>query len=825
MTRERSTLSLPGVALVLACALVACLVAWRVGGGAEVAAARADVTRIARSERAAPARADEYDVAARLVELAKDARFEMSHADAVTAQRRWMTPPFLPLSGDAARFVATIARGSADDGRFDRREALVSSTPGAISFRVNVPRGARLTFAEGLLDGATEATTFAVSVRDGKGALHDVFRHVLEPSASSRWTEQSCDLAAFAGQEIELRLATSTAQAHVATAARSPVALWGNPTLLAQTTPRVPYDVLWVVVDALRPDVIASFHGVEDEAKRAALLPPLEALLPKLPGLMPELDALAKRGVRFMRTYSAGAWTRPGTLALLAGARSSELGIGTTSSTVGSAEAARFYSSDPPLLPLVLRRHDVATAAFVNGSAPAGVDLGFERVVVDRDHAAEAATRWLRENKDTRFFMYVHIDAFREPYAPRPSDLEKVPPPPDGPKDERARRYMAAAARADEAIGKLLRTLDETGLRDRTIVVVTSSHGATLSSAHVEARRHDATSNFEETTKIPLVIAAPGLLPSDAEVETRVRSIDVAPTVLDLLGVEAPAKTSGRSLVPLAGGRNEPEERVVVSEGRGSRAIMHGRWRMILRDEASSATGAEVALFDLTEDPGERRNVAARRPDLVAEMRARLDAALTNAPVVGGASASASASTTSPTLHLRFVGGPSSRRVSGAIHIGDPKTRPRSFDVRPIHLGRDAFREDGERVDIALRTSPSTPVGFDVVVDPPSTPVSWELWLDDKPWPEQAVFGGPFGLPAPMLHSGVANDGARLAAQSNVLPTIDPSRDIGLFVTRDRARSDWIDGSGAQRGSPDETARRLLEWGGYSDHPGTARVR
>src|SRR5262249_11526204 len=142
--------------------------------------------------------------------------------------------------------------------------------------------------------------------------------------------------------------------------------------------------------------------------------------------------------------------------------------------------------------------------------------------------------------------------------------------------------------------GVLMRTLDETGLRDRTVVVVTADHGETMSSAHsgtsgldkMPIRYHHAVSNFEETTKVPIVIVAPGL-PANQEVKARVRSTDIAPTLLDLGGGEHHPRMSGASLVPLARGQTEAEERVAVAEGRGSRSIIYGRWRLLVREGAA----------------------------------------------------------------------------------------------------------------------------------------------------------------------------------------------------------------------------------------------
>lgn len=862
-------------------AVAAGAIAWRMGGGAEASRTPLRLVPTADADAGAPSLApaprgaqtnpgDGWEVAVRLVELATHARFDMPRADAAKGVLRthWrqLRPPYVPLSGDAARFVSMVAlrtnateaprsqpaakegKARAPDARvwgmheagFDQREALVSPAPGTIAFRVDVPRGARLMFAEGTMNPTEEATVFTVTVVDSKGTSSEVYRHALPPSAARTWTEASCDLSAYAGQKVELRLGTEPARPRgreddVATAT-PPVALWGNPTILSKTTPRVPYNVLWIVVDALRPDVISSFHDdAEDAKKRAAPMPPLETLLPKVPGLMPEIDALARRGVRFTQAYSAASWTRPGTLAMLAGARSSELGIDTTAWKLSPAEVVRFYESDPPLFSLVLRRHGVATRAFVNnyfmvGYSPVGVDMGFERIddhryrTRDTFEITEDAARWIKQNKDTRFFVFVNYGSPHEPYEPPPKLLQRVPPPPVGPKDKSARLYMAEAAKDDEAIGVLMRTLDETGLRDRTIVVVTADHGETLSSAHsgtssldkMPFRDHHAAGNFEEATKIPILIVAPGELPSGSEVKARVRSIDIAPTLLELLGLEPHPRMSGKSLVVLAKGQSESEERVVVTEGRGSTAILRGRWRLVAREGKPREN--DVELYDLVEDPGERRDLAAKKPEVVAEMKARLEASLENAAVAGATTGTAEAQKPL-TLQLRFVGGAQPRRVSGTITIGSTKVAARQYEIAPVELGHDAFRAEGGRVDIALRTSPSAPVGFDIVVDPPGTPITWELWLDDEPWPEGAVFGGPYGLLSPVLRNGVANDEARAAAHAWALPMIDPLRDVGLFVVRERRG----DAEGAREATEEGVAEmaRLLEERGYARAVGT----
>ena len=360
-------------------------------------------------------------------------------------------------------------------------------------------------------------------------------------------------------------------------------------------------------------------------------------------------------------------------------------------------------------------------------------------------------------------------------------------------------------------------------------MVVTADHGETLSSAHagtsaldrMPVRYHHAVSNYEETARVPILIVAPGLLPADRAVKERIRNTDLAPTLTELLGIEAHPKFSGRSLVALAKGQKESDERVVVTEGRGTRAIMHGQYRLLVREGLARTTmlkdrtvTASEELYDLAVDPGERHDLAAARPDLVAEMRARLTAALKNEAVVGTAAATAGeGSAKRPSIRLRFVGGAQARRVSGAITVGDAKSKASSFTIEPVELGHDSVKLAGDRATLALTTSAASAVGFDITVDPPATPVTWDLSLDDQAWPAEAVFGGPYGLVAPALRGGMTTDESRLVAAAAFLPSIDPRRDVGVFIIRERGgdtseapREDDPEGA-------EEMARLLREWG------------
>jgi hypothetical protein len=262
---------------------------------------------------------------------------------------------------------------------------------------------------------------------------------------------------------------------------------------------------------------------------------------------------------------------------------------------------------------------------------------------------------------------------------------------------------------------------------------------------------------------------------------------------------------------------------VVVSEGRGTRAIYTGNFRLIVREGPAQSitygdkeTFVAEELYDLSNDPGERVNLAHAQPDKVAEMRARLAAALKNVPVAG---AHASTTTTpdptdgpTPRLALRFAGGGEAHRVRGTIVVGDAASKV-DVHVVPVGVGSDAYRTLGGRIEVSLSTAKDAVVGLDLRIEPVGAPVRWELYLDDAPWPALQVFGGPFGLAAPLLRQGVMTDEARAVAYSPVVPQIDPVRDIGLFVVRERRAEP---GSGSREESAEgakEMDRVLREWG------------
>jgi arylsulfatase A-like enzyme len=174
-------------------------------------------------------------------------------------------------------------------------------------------------------------------------------------------------------------------------------------------------------------------------------------------------------------------------------------------------------------------------------------------------------------------------------------------------------RYLTALHEGDSAFGELMRGLERQGLRDSTLVVVLGDHGEAFGE-HTHSAHHLL---YEEDVRIPLLLINPRLFHGERDT-TMGGMIDIAPTLLDLLGDSLPSRWQGRSLFdPDRSGRVyffAPFSTVYFGYREGSRKLIY---------DAGLNTGQ---IFDLSVDPGETTDLAARKPEAVASGRDRLAA-------------------------------------------------------------------------------------------------------------------------------------------------------------------------------------------------------
>ena len=206
------------------------------------------------------------------------------------------------------------------------------------------------------------------------------------------------------------------------------------------------------------------------------------------------------------------------------------------------------------------------------------------------------------------------------------TDVPNSGPMPDHLTATLTRGYAACVTYVDAQVGRVLDELYELGLSENTIVVFWGDHGFHLGENDVWGKA----SNFELSTRAPLIVSAPNQKARGGKSSALVELIDVYPTVAELAGLEPPDVLEGRSLVPLLDDPQIKWKTEAFSQfpmhGAMGRSMRTDRYRFTRWTKGSSTVA--TALYDHETDPGENENIAGRPEyaELVKQMNARLDA-------------------------------------------------------------------------------------------------------------------------------------------------------------------------------------------------------
>jgi iduronate 2-sulfatase len=186
--------------------------------------------------------------------------------------------------------------------------------------------------------------------------------------------------------------------------------------------------------------------------------------------------------------------------------------------------------------------------------------------------------------------------------------------------------YYASTSFVDAQIGNVLDELKRLELERNTIIVLWGDHGFHLGD-HGSWTKH---TNYEQANRIPLLILAPGITAPGSSTRQLAESVDVFPTLTELAGLPAPTgpqPIDGVSLVPVL---RDPSVRVrdhafhAYPKAKLGRAIRTDRYRLVEWKSGQRADSVELELYDYETDPQEARNLAAERPQVVAELQAIL---------------------------------------------------------------------------------------------------------------------------------------------------------------------------------------------------------
>ena len=396
----------------------------------------------------------------------------------------------------------------------------------------------------------------------------------------------------------------------------------------------------------------------------------------------PHLDALAARGVRFEAAVSPMPLTLPAHATLF-------------TSLLPGAHGVRDnggYKLSPDIVTLAeaLKERGFATGGFVSAFVLDhrwGIAQGFDRYLDDFDlksqerlamgeiqrpgsETVDAAVQWIDQNRAKRFFAWVHL---YEPHAPYE--------PPEPYKARYAGRpYDGEIAYTDDLVGRVLGEVERLGLTDKTVVLVLADHGESLGEHGEHGHGYYV---YEQVAHIPAILASPHSGLRGRTVADVVRTIDFAPTLLEMLGVSgALPAAQGVSLVPLLG-EGKPTARDGYTESFYARfhygwselrAVRTKRWHFI---EAPKAE-----LYDLEADQGEKDNLVGKELATVERLRESLaEFERASAPKVDtSAPVEEDEETLRKLASLGYIGG--SGDVAGASwrDLPDPKDRFPVYD-------------------------------------------------------------------------------------------------------------------------------------------------
>ncbi len=341
----------------------------------------------------------------------------------------------------------------------------------------------------------------------------------------------------------------------------------------------------------------------------------------------PTIDALAGEGVLFENAITPAVMTLPSHATILTGLYPPTHGI--------RDNGDYRLNSEVLTLAEVLRSRGLLTGAVVGSfvlDSMFNLGQGFETYddalpgsqlneafFAERPARAvtDAALRFLDGAQDARFFLWVHYYDPHHPYT-APSPFKEQYP---------RRGYDAEIAYVDAEIGRLLAALTDRGLKSKTLIVLTADHGEGLND---HGEQSHGIFLYEEEIRVPLVISLPPHLPAGLRVRQTVRTVDIMPTILDLIRIDplgAAHAVQGRSLWPLVADP-DPEQPGEPAYSEAMAPLLQYGWSptFSIRDERWKYVEApRPELYDLAADAKEKNNLALLRPELAAQYKQRLE--------------------------------------------------------------------------------------------------------------------------------------------------------------------------------------------------------
>ena len=450
-------------------------------------------------------------------------------------------------------------------------------------------------------------------------------------------------------------------------------------------------NVLLVTIDTLRADRVGSSRA-----------------------LTPTIDEFANTGLRFERTYAHVPLTLPSHATLMTASYPTRNGVrdngtfhlGGASPTLAAALKTAGYRTGAFLGAFVLDARFGLNRGFdVYDDRMVGTSADLDLVQRTAEQVLAPAYEWIVDGASASppppWFAWVHLYDPHEPYSPPEPYRSRYA----------AEPYDGEVAYADAALGSFVARLRAAGALARTLVVIASDHGESLGE-HGE-RTHGLFA-YDATLRVPLVMWAGGVIRPGAFTGT-MRLVDVAPTVLDLVGSGPLPGIDGRSVRPFITGEQPFDDAGSYFEALNANLTRH--WAPLtgmLRERTKLIDLPVPELYDLAADPDERRNLYAGQRDRARDLERRLDAVTRGAAPAVPAALSADAE--ARLRSLGYVVGATPAPSRRYLAADDPKQLVhlnQALDDVSAEWARGETRSAIDRLQAIIAERPDLTVAYD----------------------------------------------------------------------------------------------------------------
>src|SRR6266481_1037360 len=419
----------------------------------------------------------------------------------------------------------------------------------------------------------------------------------------------------------------------------------------------------------------------------------------------PSLDQLAKQGVRFTQAFTPSPITNSSHASILTGLLPSSHGV----SDFGVPLAASHFT-----LAETLKKRGYRTAAFIGAvildskALAPGFDRGFEfydnfpaqsetksrwgRVERRGMEVVQHAETWLNAHPAGPHFVWVHLYDPHDPYEPPAPYSETY-------KD---RLYDGEIAYADSPLGHFLAYLKKQGWYESSLIVVVGDHGEGLGEHHEDTH---GIFLYDSTMHVPLLVKLPEEREAGRTVEAQVRTTDIMPSILEVLGVLAPARLDGESLGPFLTGTGAAP-RTVFGETDYPLRFGWAPLRSVRKEGLKFIEAPKPELYDLPSDPNELQNHYVPCDPRVQKLRKILAELSAKSPAPAKTLPATISADTIDELHaLGYLDSADALHASLKLH---PNQLAARLSLGRVYLSLNDLKEAEDQLGAAVLTQPGS---------------------------------------------------------------------------------------------------------------------